>query len=611
MGLLTSLSTAMSGLRTTQASIDLVATNVANANSVGYNRRVMSPIQQVAGDRTIGVRAGEVERLLDIVAQRQLRLETAGAAYTGFLAQYTAQVDKMFGTPGDAGALDTSFNAFTQSLQALLSDPGNDSVRSSVLDAAGTLATRIGQISENIQALRSQAEARIDLAVDRANELLKGIADLNTRIVGDQTTRDPALLDERDRMIDELPQYMDIHTVQNGNGSVSLMTAGGLTLFNGIAPVTLSFDARVALSPQSLFSTDPNARGVGTIIATSPNGATMDVVANRMIRSGEIAAALEMRDDVLVQAQRQLDELAAGLSRAMSDRPVLPNAAGEIDLSGWKAGNTLTVDYTDSSGVAQRIVLLATDGGAPTTVDPAEFGGSNTRVVRFDLSAGFATALADANTELAAMGVSLAGGGLSTLQVNGSASATIDRATGVVTETSLTGGSVYFPLFVDSGYGGPFTGSFEGSSHLTGLAQRLAVNPELIADKEHLVVFDTSPLTPQGDTARPQFLLDSLTRNVRSFSPLSGLNGDAPSMTTVADFARRIIEAQGASAEAAARLHSGQSVALAAIESRFSETGAVNIDQEMAHLVQLQTAYGANARVMSAVREMLDLLMRM
>ena len=130
-----------------------------------------------------------------------------------------------------------------------------------------------------------------------------------------------------------------------------------------------------------------------------------------------------------------------------------------------------------------------------------------------------------------------------------------------------------------------------------------------LADKEHLVVF--SAATPQGDTARPQFLLDSLTRNIRSFSPLSGLNGDAPSTTTVADFARRIIEAQGASAEAAARLHSGQSVALAAIESRFSETGSVNIDQEMAHLVQLQTAYGANARVMSAVREMLDLLMRM
>ncbi|WP_046868304.1 flagellar hook-associated protein FlgK [Microvirga massiliensis] len=606
MGLLTSLSTAMSGLRTTQASIDLVATNVANANSVGYNRRVMSPIQQVAGDRTIGVRSGEVERLLDIVAQRQLRLETAGAAYTGFLAQYTSQVDKMFGTPGDAGALDTSFNDFTKALQALLSDPGNDSVRSSVLDAAGTLATRIGQISENIQALRSQAEARIDLAVDRANELLRGIADLNTRIVGDQTTRDPALLDERDRMIDELSQYMDIHTVQNGNGSVSLMTAGGLTLFNGIAPVTLSFDARAALSPQSLYSTDPKARGVGTIFATSPNGATMDVVANQMIRSGEIAAALEMRDDILVQAQRQLDELAAGLSRAMSDRPVKPEN-GVIDLTGWQPGNTLTIDYTDGTGTAQRVVLLATNGAA-LTIDKAEFGGPNTRVIHFDLSVGFVAAVGEVNTKLGIPGVSLAHDGGSELRIDDIAS-TIKAVSGVVTETLLTGGSAHLPLFVDSGYGGLFTGSFEGSSHLTGLAQRLAVNPELIADKQHLVVFDAS--TPQGDTVRPQLLLDSLTRNVRSFSPLSGLNGDAPSTTTVADFARRIIEAQGASAEAAARLHSGQSVALAAIESRFSETGSVNIDQEMAHLVQLQTAYGANARVMSAVREMLDLLMRM
>jgi flagellar hook-associated protein 1 FlgK len=31
----------------------------------------------------------------------------------------------------------------------------------------------------------------------------------------------------------------------------------------------------------------------------------------------------------------------------------------------------------------------------------------------------------------------------------------------------------------------------------------------------------------------------------------------------------------------------------------------------MSELVQLQTAYGANARVMTAIRDMLDLLMRM
>ena len=71
-----------------------------------------------------------------------------------------------------------------------------------------------------------------------------------------------------------------------------------------------------------------------------------------------------------------------------------------------------------------------------------------------------------------------------------------------------------------------------------------------------------------------------------------------------------MVEAQGANAEHAERLDEGQSVALAAIESRFAEESGVNIDQEMAQLVQLQTAYGANARVMTAVRDMMDLLMR-
>ena len=40
-------------------------------------------------------------------------------------------------------------------------------------------------------------------------------------------------------------------------------------------------------------------------------------------------------------------------------------------------------------------------------------------------------------------------------------------------------------------------------------------------------------------------------------------------------------------------------------------TSGVNIDQEMANLISLQTAYGANARVMTAVRDMIDTLMKM
>ena len=48
----------------------------------------------------------------------------------------------------------------------------------------------------------------------------------------------------------------------------------------------------------------------------------IDAIANRTFRSGEIAAFIELRDKTLVQAQAQLDEIAAQMSRALSDREI-------------------------------------------------------------------------------------------------------------------------------------------------------------------------------------------------------------------------------------------------------------------------------------------------
>ena len=70
-----------------------------------------------------------------------------------------------------------------------------------------------------------------------------------------------------------------------------------------------------------------------------------------MIRSGEIAALIEMRDKILVQAQRQLDEPRRPLLRALSDYKVDgtavvgPPDGFNLDITGWKPGNTLTLDY--------------------------------------------------------------------------------------------------------------------------------------------------------------------------------------------------------------------------------------------------------------------------
>ena len=51
---------------------------------------------------------------------------------------------------------------------------------------------------------------------------------------------------------------------------------------------------------------------------TSSTASPMDLIANKSIRSGEMAAYLELRDDILVQAQAQLDQIASAMASSLS-----------------------------------------------------------------------------------------------------------------------------------------------------------------------------------------------------------------------------------------------------------------------------------------------------
>jgi flagellar hook-associated protein 1 len=181
--------------------------------------------------------------------------------------------------------------------------------------------------------------------------------------------------------------------------------------------------------------------------------------------------------------------------------------------------------------------------------------------------------------------------------------------------SGLTGEGAELSMFVDLGGGNiPYTGSLDGlNPQKRGLAGRIGVNANLVADTSKLVVYNTTPgsVTPQGDSTRPRLLLDRLTNAQRSFSAGSGI-GDASNgfRSSVTQFARRVVEDQGANASQAINIDEGQKLVLRSVEARFSETSGVSIDQEMSDLVQIQNAYAANARVVGAVKELFDTLLR-
>lgn len=582
MSLMSALSTAVSGLRTTQTGMNLVAQNVANVDSAGYTRKIIQPVQTLNGPRGAGVQAGPVQRVMDDLLSKQLRTETSGAGYAKTRAEFASALDRLFGTPGEASSLDFAVNAFNENLAALADDPSSFALRAGVLSAGQTLAGRMGSIATGVQELRSQAEGRIDAAVNRANELLRGIADTNSQITAESFRGGSAALeDERDRMINELSGLMGIEVQKGDNGAVIIRTPSGQTLFDGVNPTTLSFDRRPALDPGLAY--DPVNSGVGVIRAETGSGARFDLIAGGAFQSGEIAAALEMRDEILVQAQRQLDEMAAGFARAFSDRPA--------EVTGTN------IDFGDDFGTQAVTVELMIGGEFTRLSVPSPADRASLQTAFTD--AGFA-------------GVTVTDPGDDTWQINGLPAGSTLLAAGYTVDnayTTIAGDGVpEFPFFVDRGNAGAAYTGVDGQ--LNGFAQRMAVNNDLLSDPSLLVRMDSG--TPSGDQTRIQTIRDNLDNGRRMFAPQAGIGGMAtPYASSVMDFSRRVVETQGANAQTAQRLDEGQKVALAAIESRFGEVSGVNIDQEMAQLVQLQTAYGANARVLTAVREMMDTLMRM
>ncbi|MDP3599982.1 MAG: flagellar hook-associated protein FlgK [Bosea sp. (in: a-proteobacteria)] len=621
MGLSTSLNTAILGLNATQVGIGVVSQNVANAGTAGYVRRVVTTSDSLSG-QTVGTQTTQVQRLLDKIVQHQLWQESAGAAYTSTRADMLASVDKLYGAPGSSTALDTIYNGFTSALQAFQNDPSSYSLRTSVLDSATQLAGRLNTLSDGVQSLRSQAEGGIAAGVNKINDLLGALTTVNARIVG--SPNDPALAnlkDQRDLILSDLSQYMDIKTSEDARGSTSIVTSGGTQIFDGRPSVVFSFDARSGLSPDDQWSSNPAQRGVGTITMSNTTGGSLDAIANRTFRSGEIAALIEMRDTTLVQAQTQLDEIAAQLASALSDREIAGTAvtAGaatgfDVDLTGLQAGNKVTLDYAVTPGGAtQRFTFVRVDSAASLPLPASAGGDANNRVVGIDFSGGPASVAAQMQTALGG-GFTVSNTGSVLRIVDDGAAGTRDvkalTARPTATTLSSVGGSAELPFFVDSGAsGGVFTGSYDNGSQTLGFAGRIQLNQALVADRSKLVAFE--PTTAQGDTTRPKLLLDRLTQSQRAVTNRLGIDGStATTNVTVSGLVQRVVSTQGQAVEAAKRLDEGQKVALAAIQSRFQETAQVSVDQEMATLIELQNAYAANARIISTVKEMMDVLMR-
>ncbi len=626
MSLGDALSIAMAGLRANQAAMSLVSSNVANAETPGYIRKTIDQVTTNTGSTGSGVNVNGVNRELDQYIQAQLRTETSGASYASLKSDFLQQLQGLYGNPGSTGTLENAFNGLTSAVQALGTSPDSQSARIGVVSAAQALAGRLNSMSQGIQTLRGAAETGINDSVNTANNLMKQIADINNHLQtnplgGTSTDSSTAsLLDQRDQYITQLSQLMDIRVSTNGANQVTVFTGSGVQLV-GNAAATLAFNAQGTVTPNTTWSPNTAQSALGSIQVSYSNGGTIDLT--NTIKSGKIAAYVGLRDTTLVQAQNQLDQFAGSISSALSDQTTAgtavtaaPQAGFDLDTTGMKTGNVIRLSYTDTTtGTLRNVSIMRVDDPSVLPLPSSAAVDPNVKLVGIDFSGASGSVASQLNAALNSFnlqfsGTSPAGPAPNLRVLNNAGFSTVNSASVTTTLTSLTSGSAQVPLFTDNG--SAYSGAISATgSQVTGLAQRLTVNTGLVADPSRMVIYNTSPLTAAGDTARPDFIPQQLNKATFLYSPQTGVgSSSAPFKGSLLSYMQQFTSLQGAAAQSASQLKDGQNVVLNTLQKKFTATSGVNIDEEMSHLLSLQNSYSANARVMSTVNEMYKTLMQ-
>ncbi|WP_137152426.1 flagellar hook-associated protein FlgK [Devosia sp. FKR38] len=608
MGLTTSLTNAVSGLRTNQDSLDLVSRNIANSGTPGYHKQSLNVIDYNTQTSSYARSAG-ANRAFNQSLQSYYTRQVSDTSNSSIQASYLNRLQGFLGKPGSAGSMDKLFGNLQNAIQGIATSPDDYNTRAQAVASAQSMVETLNRLSTTIQSMRQETESQIATDVHDINGMLNSLQEVNTRMLdlGMTDGARSALLDQRDRLVASVADLIDVRADYRGDGTVALMTRSGVGLLdNGVS--TFKFESAGNLSPNSQFDPDPAKTKVGKLTLTTPSGLTIDLVTQGVLQGGELGGLVTLRDKTLVEAQDQLDEVAAGLAQAFSTlktpgTAVTAGAANgfDIDISQLKPGNDVLLTYTEN-GVEKRVrVVNSTDGQ-----DYKDASGQ--RVISVDLSGNSTTAAAALAAKLPGLAITSTGAGnLRVLDDGATGQTDVKAAVSRPSSNGLQDAGLAFNLFVDQG-NASFTNNLDTDPpQKRGFAARISVNPAIVANNKLMVQYQTGGTL--GDADRANYVIKQL--NEMSFT--SGGNpiaspGKFQLSGNLSTVISQVIGFQGASINAATTKADDRQLTLDTITDQMDTEYGVNVDEEMARLMELQNAYAANARVVSVVKELLDAL---
>lgn len=363
---LSSLDAALSGLRVSQQQISVISNNVSNVNTTGFTRKTMGQEAQSINGVTVGVLGNTITRNVDLNLERDLWTQVSSVGSLDVKASYLGRIEQFHGAPEDQLSVAAEISRLRDSFSALSDLPEDPFLLAQAVSEADKTATKINDLSDLIMTSRNDAQDEIASSVDRVNQLLEQIADLNDTVQDNKNINrsTAAAEDKRDAAIKELAGIMEVSFFKRGDGVLVVQSSQGVELANTQAK-KLMFNS-APLGAQSAYP--DSAAGIYVVdkqFTGDPETSSQAINITQTNLGGKLGGLLELRDVDFPKQLAQLDELAHKMALRFDAQglKLFTDEAGNIppDTPPDAGPPFVAVPYVGFSGQIQVNEAIAAD----------------------------------------------------------------------------------------------------------------------------------------------------------------------------------------------------------------------------------------------------------
>lgn len=626
--MLSTLNVSYTGLSAAKTAVENVSNNIANENTPGYKKRVVGLSELGQMDSLFAGRGVSVDGIYRVTSQYmydKVINENSKSNYYDKLSGMLGNVESVFKETEESG-FSVDLNRYFQSIENLRTNPNSEIYKSALKNEGGILVETLQNIYSTIQKQQDAEKTELNANVEKINSLLKEIGDVNDKIVKYATATND-LYDKRDQLELELSNYVDI-TVNRDEDFYELKIGDSVAISNNTIVRTVDvinndssqidkFNHINYDSVTNTFTTYDSLKYNEDL--TSKNLDLNDVVTYKLNNEFEVSVTIGESitmdwDGDGTETTEIVDD--TNLTRAIvhkinsnpdfNDLVVAYNGDYSIDSNGNKITNDIKDNFLrveskfpgiDNSFDA-RVSIVKRDNTDSTIIDSRESLYKNEDESK--------TAISDVSIGIYGREVSLKTGivkaqvdNLSTSSANNKFQTYFDKLDAFaqtladITDKYIKTGTdsyIYGEAASDDEDSGVINslGLFSGSSVMTLRFNKNAVNDLKQLELDYLATIQwKTDLSFEG----------------------KGQGVNSSNDTSLLEFYRELRVSVSADKENSNFLLETQDSITQSVKSSYDNLVKVDKDDEMLDLMKFQAAYTANAKIVTAIDEMLQILL--